>query len=394
MLRAKNSPFNNSNNMDKELLNKYFKGEASREEEIQIINWTNQSQENLEEFLNEHRMYNLILMNKYSNNSKHPKQIKALRLHRIYKYVASIAAVTLLTISLIYIAKYNYNGKKQITLADITEPMLLINDESQCINLKEKSFAMTDKQHINIKNDNSAKLLSLQNDKEKSETKTVGRTENRLLIPHGRIYTVVLSDSTIVTLNAESELIFPNNFGDVREVNLKGEAYFQVAKTGSPFIVHADNINIRVLGTKFNISNYPNERNIKTTLVEGSVQMEHNDETIRIKPSEQIVFDKKNLKSQVGIVDTDIYTSWTNNEYIFRNNTLEEILLQIGHWYKFDANYENYSLRNKRFTFSIGHDASLKRIIEFINSTEEVKLEINNNSINIKDIKYGIKKID
>lgn len=51
--------------MDKELLNKYFKGEASREEEIQIINWTNQSQENLEEFLNEHRMYNLILMNKY-----------------------------------------------------------------------------------------------------------------------------------------------------------------------------------------------------------------------------------------------------------------------------------------------------------------------------------------
>ena len=253
--------------MDKELLNKYFKGEASREEEIQIINWTNQSQENLEEFLNEHRMYNLILMNKYSNNSKHPKQIKALRLHRIYKYVASITAVALLTISLIYIAKYNYNGKKQITLADITEPMLLINDESQCINLKEKSFAITDKQHINIKNDNSAKLLSLQNDKEKSETKTVGRTENRLLIPHGRIYTVVLSDSTIVTLNAESELIFPNNFGDVREVSLKGEAYFQVAKTGSPFIVHADNINIRVLGTKFNISNYPNERNIKTTLV-------------------------------------------------------------------------------------------------------------------------------
>ena len=122
--------------------------------------------------------------------------------------------------------------------------------------------------------------------------------------------------------------------------------------------------------------------------------MEHNDETIRIKPSEQIVFDKKNLKSQVGIVDTDIYTSWTNNEYIFRNNTLEEILLQIGHWYKFDVNYENHSLRNKRFTFSIGHDASLKRIIEFINSTEEVKLEINNNSINIKDIKYGIKKID
>ena len=63
--------------MDKELLNKYFKGEASREEEIQIINWTNQSQENLEEFPNEHRMYNLILKNKCSNNSKHPKQIKA-----------------------------------------------------------------------------------------------------------------------------------------------------------------------------------------------------------------------------------------------------------------------------------------------------------------------------
>lgn len=84
-------------------------------------------------------------------------------------------------------------------------------------------------------------------------------------------------------------------------------------------------------------------------------------------------------------MDTDIYTAWVNNEYIFRNAPLSEILTQIGHWYEFQTTYETPSLQEKRFSFTIGRDASLDQIIRFINSTEEVYIERMNTSIHIKN---------
>ena len=162
-------------------------------------------------------------------------------------------------------------------------------------------------------------------------------------------------------MNAESELIFPSQFNpQTREVELKGEAYFQVAKNQDrPFIVHTDQLDIRVLGTTFNVSSYAEEKIMRTTLIEGSVSIEQNGSTQLIQPSEQYIYNKENDKIDIQVVDTNIYTSWTNNEYIFKNTTLEDILTQIGHWYKFQTTYEASSLQEKRFTFTIGRDASL-----------------------------------
>lgn len=187
-------------------------------------------------------------------------------------------------------------------------------------------------------------------------------------------------------MNAESELIFPSQFDtDTREVHLKGEAFFQVTHNEEvPFIVHTDQLDIRVFGTSFNVSSYAEENMLRTTLVEGSIRIEQDGNFQFIQPSEQYVYNKNTQEKSIQVVDTNIYTSWTNNEYIFRNTTLEDILVQIRHWYKFQTEYETPSLKEKRFSFTIGRDASLDQIIRFINNTEEIYIERNNENIHIK----------
>ena len=134
------------------------------------------------------------------------------------------------------------------------------------------------------------------------------------------------------------------------------------------------------------VGRYAEEKIMRTTLIEGSVSIEQNGSTQLIQPSEQYIYNKENDKIDIQVVDTNIYTSWTNNEYIFKNTTLEDILTQIGHWYKFQTTYEASSLKEKRFTFTIGRDASLDQIIRFINNTEEIYIERINENIHIKSI--------
>lgn len=272
-----------------------------------------------------------------------------------------------------------------VSLAEISEPTLLINNKEH-IDLTQKSFSI-EKRTAKIQNDHKNNKLSYQRqDESLSQRKEV--LSNRLLIPHGKTYQLTLSDGTIVTLNAESELIFPSEFhAQTREVQLKGEAFFQVAKNqDKPFIVHTSLMDIRVLGTSFNVSSYAEDKIIHTTLIKGVVSIERKGSKQLIRPSERYVYDKETEQTSIQVVDTEVYTSWTNNEYIFKNATLEDILTQIRHWYKFQIAYENPNLKEKRFTFTVGRDASLDQIIRFINNTEEIYIERINDNIYIKNI--------
>lgn len=366
--------------MEKELLHKYFRGDTSPQEEKQVMDWAEASAGNYKEYLEERKLWNALLIHYHNVENKdfHSKKFSLLPL---YKYAAAVAVI-LFTIGT-YITFTN-RTPDILSLQEISEPTLLINNKEH-IALTQKSFSI-EKKTAKIQNDHKNNKLSYQQQDKHSQKKEV--MTNRLLIPHGKTYQLTLSDGTIVTLNAESELIFPSQFNaQTREVKLKGEAYFQVAKNqDKPFIVHTDQIDIRVLGTTFNVSSYTEEKIMHTTLIEGSVCIEQNGNTQLIQPLEQYVYDKENEKTSIQVVDTNIYTSWTKNEYIFKNTTLEDILTQIGHWYKFQTTYEVPLLKEKRFTFTIGRDASLDQIIRFINNTEEIYIERNNENIHIKNI--------
>ena len=372
--------------MDKDLLHTYFRGEATPEEEKQIMDWAESSPENYQEYLKERKIWNAILM--YSVNPT----IKATATHKrlflsLYKY----AAIAVIAFGVGFYTLHNRNVPgdflSHLSPMDISEPVLLQNNQKY-IALGAESFSLNEQKGI-VKNNHTDKLLSYhQEDASRGFSFGKKRADNRLLVPQGQTYKLALADGTNVMLNAESELTFPSEFDtDRREVFLKGEAFFQVTHNEkAPFIVHTDQLDVQVLGTTFNVSGYNNENMLKVTLVEGSIRIHQQGDSVKIRPNEQYNYNKNTREKRVQTVDTELFTSWVNDEYIFKDTTLDEIFNRINHWYMFDVTYESPSLKEKRFFLTIGRDASLDQIIQIINSTEEVCIEKKDNHIVVKNI--------
>ena len=372
--------------MDKELLHTYFRGEATPEEEKQIMDWAESSPENYQEYLKERKIWNAILM--YSVNPT----IKATATHKrlflsLYKY----AAIAVIAFGVGFYTLHNRNVPgdflSHLSPMDISEPVLLQNNQKY-IALGAESFYLNEQKGI-VKNNHTDRLLSYhQEDASRGFSFGKKRADNRLLVPQGQTYKLALADGTNVMLNAESELTFPSEFDtDRREVFLKGEAFFQVTHNEkAPFIVHTDQLDVQVLGTTFNVSGYNNENMLKVTLVEGSIRIHQQGDSVKIRPNEQYNYNKNTREKRVQTVDTELFTSWVNDEYIFKDTTLDEIFNRINHWYMFDVTYESPSLKEKRFFLTIGRDASLDQIIQIINSTEEVCIEKKDNHIVVKNI--------
>ena len=372
--------------MDKELLHTYFRGEATPEEEKQIMDWAESSPENYQEYLKERKIWNAILM--YSVNPT----IKATATHKrlflsLYKY----AAIAVIAFGVGFYTLHNRNVPgdflSHLSPMDISEPVLLQNNQKY-IALGAESFSLNEQKGI-VKNNHTDRLLSYhQEDASRGFSFGKKRADNRLLVPQGQTYKLALADGTNVMLNAESELTFPSEFDtDRREVFLKGEAFFQVTHNEkAPFIVHTDQLDVQVLGTTFNVSGYNNENMLKVTLVEGSIRIHQQGDSVKIRPNEQYNYNKNTREKRVQTVDTELFTSWVNDEYIFKDTTLDEIFNRINHWYMFDVTYESPSLKEKRFFLTIGRDASLDQFIQIINSTEEVCIEKKDNHIVVKNI--------
>jgi transmembrane sensor len=212
---------------------------------------------------------------------------------------------------------------------------------------------------------------------------------NTLITPRGSEYTVILSDGTEVTLNAGSKLKYPVVFtGSIREVELEGEAFFKVKKSlTSPFIVKANEVNVKVYGTIFNVSAYNNESLVKTTLIEGSVGVSiRSSKTIselKIKPGQQFTYNKVNENSITEEVDTDRYVAWTKGMFMFENEPIENILKVMSRWYNFDFEFKDDNLRKQRFTLNLGRYYNANKIFDMISISSKVKFAAKGNLITV-----------
>lgn len=161
-------------------------------------------------------------------------------------------------------------------------------------------------------------------------------------IPRGGQYTVTLSDGTKVWLNSESSLTYPVVFGGAeRKAILKGEAYFEVSKNKQkPFIAQTDHAAVYVLGTHFNINAYEDERNVKVTLLEGSVRLSAGLDKALLAPGEQGIVDISRAGIERKKVNVNQVMAWKAGYFIFRNNTIQDIMCQIERWYDVEVVYE------------------------------------------------------
>ena len=212
--------------------------------------------------------------------------------------------------------------------------------------------------------------------------------ENQLIVPRGGEYRITLSDGTRVWLNAASVLTFPQAFaGNERKVQLTGEAYFEVTPdTARPFIVATARMDIKVLGTSFNVSAYEDEETVHATLVKGSVDVQTaRQEMMRLKPGEQACLAGNRMV--VKAVNTRQFTSWIDGKFMFCNTALEEISKQISRWYDVDIFFSNEQVKTICFTGAILRFEPLEELIRMIENTSNVRFCVKGKTIVISEQK-------
>ena len=207
-----------------------------------------------------------------------------------------------------------------------------------------------------------------------------------LAVPVGGEYHFTLADGTRVWVNSASEVRFPNCFsGGKREIYVKGEVYLEVARDEKhPFVVHAGENEVRVLGTRFNLTAYPDEQKVITTLVEGSVEFRNNQSSIRLKPGEQSVLDQETNNLEKQKVEVSIYTSWVSGTYEYERMPLSDITRQLSRWYDVQFVYETTEFSNHPFTGVVKRDQSLEEVLSIIEKTTNIKFKISGRTIIIK----------
>jgi transmembrane sensor len=178
---------------------------------------------------------------------------------------------------------------------------------------------------------------------------------------------VTLPDGTKVWLNAETSLRYPTTFtGAERNVELTGEAYFEVAKNAKqPFIVRSGDAAVRVLGTHFNIMAYGDEPTLKTTLTEGSVAMSKNGEEVILKPGQGGTVSAGSNQISVAAADVDQDLAWKNGQFYFNKTELTAIMKQLARWYNLEIRYAG-KVPKKRFVGKISRYTNLSDVLEVL----------------------------
>jgi transmembrane sensor len=215
--------------------------------------------------------------------------------------------------------------------------------------------------------------------------------ENVVVTPAGGEYQLTLSDGTKVWMNALSEIRYPVKFsGDSRKVAVSGEVFFDVAKNkDKPFYVNVGDVDIKVLGTQFNVMAYPDEENIETTLVEGSVRLlsKNIDQTYTesdLIPGHKADFNRATQTVEINTVNTDIYTAWKDGKFVFEGEYLEDIMRKMERWYNVKVFFENQDMKNLRFSARLSRYGNIENVLKKMEQTTQVKFIINDDSVIVR----------
>ncbi len=195
---------------------------------------------------------------------------------------------------------------------------------------------------------------------------------NKLTVPRGGKYRLILPDGTKVWLNAASELRFPTAFpGAERVVELNGEGYFEVAADADqPFIVKTANLRVEVLGTHFNVKAYPDEPSTNTALLEGSVKIvTQSGSSSVLKPGDLAKVDAGHSITVTREPDPAQAIAWKEGFFAFRNAEIAVILREIGRWYDVDIKHEG-PLTRRRFTGKVSRSYSLAETLSILEASD------------------------
>ncbi|MCY1633425.1 FecR family protein [Marinifilum sp. D737] len=367
----------------------YISGELNEEGRKSMETWINSSEENQKIYEKILKKSLFVLWSLKSNQIDTDKELKKFenrlnsRVRRIFWFTAAASIAIILGFSIPFLwNEYQENqelismnqsiqpGKKGAQLILSTGKQVAIEDQSKRIKEKDGSFI-----HLDAK-------TGLEYSKgERSSGKLI---YNTLKTDRGNEFSMQLADGTRVWLNADSELRYPVQFtGNIRKVYLKGEAYFDVAHDEKKaFIVNSYNQEVKVYGTEFCINAYK-QREIKTVLVTGSVGLRANPtgEESKLKPGELGLADVKAGTIEIKKVNVRPYIAWKDGDFVFENESLENIMLRLERWYNVKVFYMNEECKDFRFSGDMKRYSNVRSLLYYIQETSNAKFEINKNTI-------------
>lgn len=213
--------------------------------------------------------------------------------------------------------------------------------------------------------------------KEKYTTITVAENQN--------IKKVVLEDGTIIWLNSLSELQIPKSFSSShRRVSIKGKAYFDVKKDSiNPFFVTSKHVNLKVMGTSFDLSVNDRDMSVEAVLVSGKVVLQDrsNKDIIEMMPGEKVVYSAHDNNFKVSTVDATMLTSWHLDQIKFENATLREIVNKLSLIYDININLESKKIADRRYRYVINKEETLEEVLDILSYLAPIKYRIEGDEV-------------
>ncbi|RAV29073.1 FecR family protein [Sinomicrobium soli] len=370
----------NKRNEIKNLLEKYIQGNAGPEEINQLIHiLQEEGNDRFPEAMEMAELMNIedlppvdtgkrdrILQEILQAKKEHRRKVPVPRNKR-WRSVMRIAAVLVLCLGIYTVYETFTESVEPVQDTDDLRKhenvvMKLASGETMVLTGEQHEIVSTKGEVIGIVGNNALVVNPLK----------AGATDgiNEIKVPYGRRFNITLPDSTVVFLNSGSVLQYAGSFGtDERSVVLNGEAYFEVAKdTSRPFIVHADDLNIRVLGTHFNVHNYESGKKVETVLTEGKIALYTDEEGFSDRPVVMVpgtlaLFDKQDRNIEINEVNTASYIAWIQGEMIFEKRPFPFILNTLERRFNVEIVNNDRKLDEARFTAKFDTH-SLQEILE------------------------------
>ncbi|MCD0488095.1 FecR family protein [Pedobacter sp. MC2016-14] len=302
------------------------------------------------------------------------------------------AAVVLLVPALVFLMIFrSTNNEQQIEIASGSADLKpgrsratlkLANGTEIFLDTLRSGLNKIKQDGASISNERNGELVYIKS----SETETSKIEYNTISTPKGGTYKVLLPDSTQVWLNSSSELTYPTSFAhaDARVVKLEGEAFFAVKKLkdekgkSQPFIVSTAQQQIKVLGTQFNINAYADELNLKTTLIEGSVEVNN---SVKLKPGEQAISAGKEV--EIRTVDVSSYIDWKNGDFNLKNNDFRTTMRKISRWYDVEIVYDPSFPQDVKLGGWISRDKNISSVLNLIQKTAKVHFKLEGRRVTV-----------
>lgn len=386
----------------KRLLYQYFNNSIDPEDCVELIKYIDANPEKVTEIL-DHQRFNLnsgpafaetaadqVFQRIQSDKRFHTPQPEYKQQSAIIRFFQkqwfSVAAILLICISIAFLKTHNTthtgnnrlagNSNKPVIVPGGNKATLTLSNNKVIVLNNAANGVLANLGSSNVRTVHNAELV-YKNNPDNTTSAIDENAINTLSTPRGGQYQVVLSDGTKVWLNSASSISYPVAFtGNERRVKLTGEAYFEVAKNkDKPFYVSMNNVQVRVLGTHFNIAAYNNDDDITTTLLEGSVQVTKNNSMSLLKPGQQAVVPDGNNDIHVLPADIEQVMAWKNGYFSFNDENITDIMKRVSRWYDVEVEYKD-NIRDQQFGGIYDRSKSLADLLHYLEKLGKVHFEI------------------